>query len=91
MRKGAIVDRVPLITGLPTSIRLSADKKKIYVSTNDHSGIEIVDVATHKVLNHFVLNTPTKHYRFKSGGVAGSRWQVVLHHLHGDGQAGRSL
>jgi len=67
--KGAIVDRIPLTTGLPTSIRLSADKKKIYVSTNDHSGIEIVDVATHKVLNHFVLNTPTKHFRF-NGGVA---------------------
>jgi hypothetical protein len=67
--KGAIVDRIPLTTGLPTSIRLSADKKKIYVSTNDHSGIEIVDVATRKVLNHFVLNTPTKHYRFNGGVV----------------------
>src|SRR5277367_2226694 len=42
--KGAIVDRIPLTTGLPTSIRLSADRKKIYVSTNDHSRIEIVDV-----------------------------------------------
>jgi hypothetical protein len=65
--KGAIVDRIPLTTGLPISIRLSDDKKKIYVSTNDHGGIEIVDVATHKVLNHFVLNTPAKHYRFYGG------------------------
>ena len=32
------------------------------------SGLEVIDVATHKVLNHFVLNTPTKRYRFN--GVA---------------------
>jgi DNA-binding beta-propeller fold protein YncE len=65
--KGAIVDRIPLTTGLPTSIRLSMDKKTIYVYTNDHSGIEVVDVATRKVTNHFVLNTATKHYRFNGG------------------------
>jgi DNA-binding beta-propeller fold protein YncE len=62
-----VVDRIPLVTGLPTSIRLSMDKKKIYVTTNDHSGIEVVDVATRKVTNHFVLNTPTKHFRFNGG------------------------
>jgi DNA-binding beta-propeller fold protein YncE len=65
--KGAIVDRIPLTTGLPTSIRLSNDKKTIYVVTNDHTGIEVVDVATHKVTNHFVLNTPTKRYRLNNG------------------------
>jgi DNA-binding beta-propeller fold protein YncE len=65
--KGAVVDRIPLVTGLPTSMRLSQDRKKLYVTTNDNSGIEIIDVATHKVLNHFVLNTPTKRYRFNGG------------------------
>ena len=55
--KGQIVDRIPLVTGLPTSMRLSLDRKKIYVTTNDHSGIEVIDVATRKVTNHFVLNT----------------------------------
>ncbi|HYA17532.1 MAG TPA: hypothetical protein VEF06_08710 [Bryobacteraceae bacterium] len=65
--KGQIVDRIPLVTGLPTGIRLSMDKKTIYVTTNDHSGIEVIDVATHKVTNHFVLNTPTVHYRFNGG------------------------
>ena len=65
--KGAIDDRIPLTTGLPTSIRLSMDMKRIYVTTNDHSGIEVIDVATRKVINHFVLNTPTKHYRFNGG------------------------
>jgi DNA-binding beta-propeller fold protein YncE len=65
--KGQIVDRIALSTGLPTSIRLSQDRKKIYVTTNDHSGIEVIDVPTHKIINHFVLNTPTKHYRFNGG------------------------
>ncbi len=65
--KGTIVDRIPLTTGLPTSIRLSMDKKTIYATTNDHGGIEVVDVATRKVTNHFVLNTATKHFRFNGG------------------------
>jgi hypothetical protein len=65
--KGQIVDRVPLTTGLPTSLRLSLDRKKIYVTTNDHSGLEVIDVATRKVINHFVLNTATKRYRFTGG------------------------
>jgi len=65
--KGQIVDRIPLTTGLPTSIRLSQDKKKIYVTTNDHSGIEVIDVATRKVINHFELSTPTRRFRFNGG------------------------
>jgi DNA-binding beta-propeller fold protein YncE len=65
--KGQIVDRIALATGLPTAMRLSQDRKKIYVTTNDNSGIEVLDVATRKVINHFVLNTPTKRYRFNSG------------------------
>lgn len=65
--KGAITGRIPLTTGLPTSIRLSMDKKTIYVTTNDHSGIEVIDVATRKVTNHFVLNSATKRYRFNGG------------------------
>jgi DNA-binding beta-propeller fold protein YncE len=65
--KGAITGRIPLTTGLPTSIRLSMDKKTIYVTTNDHSGIEVIDVATKKVINHFVLNSEAKRYRFNGG------------------------
>jgi DNA-binding beta-propeller fold protein YncE len=65
--QGKVVDTIHLETGLPTSMHISEDKKKIYVTTNDHSGIEVIDVATHKVLNHFVLNTATKHYRFNGG------------------------
>jgi len=65
--KGQIVDRIALSTGLPTSMRLSQDRKKIYVTTNDHSGIEVIDVPTRKIIDHFVLNKPTKHYRFNGG------------------------
>jgi hypothetical protein len=65
--KGQIVDRIPLVTGTPSSMRLSADRKLIYLSTIDHSGIEVIDIASHKVVNHFMLNTPTKQYRFSGG------------------------
>jgi DNA-binding beta-propeller fold protein YncE len=65
--KGQIVDRIPLTTGTPMSIRQTPDHKKVYVTTIDHNGIEVIDVATRKVTNHFVLNTPTKQYRFWNG------------------------
>jgi len=65
--KGQVVDRIPLTTGLPTSMRLSQDRKKLFVTTNDHSGVEVIDVETRKVINHFVLNTPTTMYRFAGG------------------------
>jgi DNA-binding beta-propeller fold protein YncE len=67
--KGQIVDRIPLETGTPMSIRLASDHKKIYVTTIDHNGIEVIDVASRKVTNHFVLNTPTQQYRFRGGAV----------------------
>lgn len=65
--KGQVIDRIPLSTGLPTAMKLSDDKKRIYVTTNDHSGIEVIDVATRHVINHFALNTATKRYRFNGG------------------------
>ncbi len=65
--KAQIVDRIPLQTGTPMSIRLSPDHKRIYVTTIDHNGIEVIDVATRKVINHFQLNTPTKQYRLFAG------------------------
>jgi hypothetical protein len=44
--KGQVVERIPLTTGTPMRMRLSQDRKRIYVSTIDHNGIEVVDVAT---------------------------------------------
>ena len=65
--KGRVVQRIPLATGLPISLRASPDKKTIYVTTITNSGIEVVDVATRKVTNKFSLNTPNQRYRFAGG------------------------
>src|ERR1700686_1330142 len=65
--KGQIVEKIPLVPGLPTSMRLSMDRKTIYVTTNDHTGIEVIDVATRKVTNHFVLNSGPNPYRLNGG------------------------
>ncbi len=65
--KEEIVDRIPLVTGTPLGVQLAPDHKRIYVTTIDHNGIEVIDVATRKVINHFVLNTPTKQYRMFTG------------------------
>lgn len=67
-KKGALIDRIKLETGLPTSLRLSQDKKFIYVTTLTNGGVEVIDVATRKVVKNLTLNTPTARYRF-SGGV----------------------
>src|SRR5579872_234017 len=61
--KGQIETRIQLTTGLPNSISISMDKKTLFVTTNDHEGIEVIDVATRKVTAHFVLDTPTVKYR----------------------------
>ena len=43
--KGQIVDRIPLVTGLPCASVCRRITKKIYVTTIDHNGIEVIDVA----------------------------------------------
>jgi DNA-binding beta-propeller fold protein YncE len=65
--QGKVTDTIKLETGLPRSLRLSRDKKTIYVSTNDHNGFEVIDVATHKVTNHFILDDATHRYRVNGG------------------------
>lgn len=65
--QGKVIDKIKLVTGLPRSLRLSPDRKTIYVSTNDHNGFEVIDVATHKVTNHFVLDDATHRYRINGG------------------------
>ncbi|WP_421885451.1 YncE family protein [Novosphingobium sp.] len=64
---GTVKDRITLASGLPTSMRISNDNKKIYVTTITTSGIEVIDTATKKVVNSFSLNTPTTRYRFNGG------------------------
>lgn len=66
---GAVTQRVTLATGLPTNLRLSDDKTKIYITTNTTSGIEVMDTATRKIVTAFSLNTPSTRYRFTGGVV----------------------
>jgi len=67
--KGSVTQEVDLKTGLPMSMRLSDDGKLLYATTITTSGIEVMDVATRKIVNSFSLNTPAVRYRF-TGGVA---------------------
>ncbi len=64
---GTIKERIHLAAGLPVSMRLSNDKKLIYVTTITTSGVVVLDANTRKVLNEFSLNTPTTRYRFNGG------------------------
>ncbi|MEO5922814.1 MAG: hypothetical protein ABIR70_03210 [Bryobacteraceae bacterium] len=66
---GKVVQRIMLETGLPTSLRMSFDKKSIIVATNDHAGIEVIDIASRKVVNKWVLNDATHRFRFGGGTV----------------------
>jgi len=67
--KGTVTQEIDLKTGLPMSMRLSDDGKLLYATTITTSGIEVMDVATRKIVNSFSLNTPAVRYRF-TGGVA---------------------
>ena len=61
-----IVDTIPTEVGLPTAMRQSFDGKRIYIGTEDHNGISVIDIASHKVLNHFVLKSGNRQLRFNS-------------------------
>lgn len=66
---GTVKERVQLAAGLPTSLRLSNDGKKIYITTITTGGIVTMDAATRKILSTFDLNTPTVKYRFNGGAA----------------------
>lgn len=61
-----IVDKIPSEIGIPTGITWSYDRKKIYVTSNDNDGIEVIDIASHKVLQHFVLNSGNRKPRISA-------------------------
>ncbi|MEO8028758.1 MAG: hypothetical protein ABI823_19915, partial [Bryobacteraceae bacterium] len=59
-----VVDRIVTKTGIPRNLQLSADRKKLYVSTGDKDGIEVIDIATRKVISSFILDDGNKRVRF---------------------------
>jgi DNA-binding beta-propeller fold protein YncE len=65
---GTTTEKIKLDTGLPISMRLSNDKKKLYITTLTTGGIEVMDVATKRIINKFSLNDGNTKYRF-TGGV----------------------
>ncbi len=60
-----VVDQIPLQTGVPRGLTPSQDKKKLYVSTPLHSGIEVIDLASRKVTNQFTLDEGNRRYWFR--------------------------
>jgi|ERR1041385_2549209 DNA-binding beta-propeller fold protein YncE len=64
--KQKVVDRIQLSTGLARSMQLSEDRKTLYVATLEKNGFEVVDAATHKVTNAFVLDEGNKRMRYNS-------------------------
>ncbi|HEY7388142.1 MAG TPA: hypothetical protein VH640_06510 [Bryobacteraceae bacterium] len=60
-----ILENVPTEIGLPTGAYLSYDRKKIYLTTQDHNGIAVLDIATRKIINHFELNSGNRQLRFR--------------------------
>jgi len=72
-----ILEKIPSEIGIPTAIRQSYDRKKLYVTSNDKSGIEIIDIASRRVLDHFVLNESNHQYRIY--GVAPDPQDKILY------------
>jgi hypothetical protein len=72
-----VIDKIPSEIGIPTGITRSYDRKKIYVTSNDNDGIEVIEIASRKVLQHFVLNTGNHKYRIN--GVAPDPGDKILY------------
>lgn len=60
-----VVGEIPLQTGVPRGLRLSSDRQKIYVQTLLHSGIEVIDLGTRKLVNHFTLDEGNRRWWFR--------------------------
>lgn len=73
--KDAPIEKIQIKTGAPFNLILSADKKKIYVTTIEHSGIETIDVTTRKLVDSFSLDTVSRRERLAAVAVdSGGRY-----------------
>jgi hypothetical protein len=68
-RKEAVVDRIELKTGVPFGLTLSADRKKLYATTIERSGIETIDLATNKVIDSFELDSGNRKERLAAYAI----------------------
>ena len=72
-----IVDKRPSEIGIPTGVTRSYDRKKIYITSTDNDGIEVIDIASHKILQHFVLNSDN--HKFRINGVSPDPGDKILY------------
>jgi len=61
-----VIDRIQLQAGTPRHIEISNDRTKLFVSSLENDGIDVVDIATRKVINHFVLDEGNRKVRFRN-------------------------
>jgi len=57
------IGEIPLTTGIPWSVRLSADSTRFYILNADQEHIEVVDLATRKSLDSFTLSEGNRKVR----------------------------
>ncbi len=67
--EGKIVDKIELPTDIVRTLVPSPDNKILYASTLKDNSIVSIDLATHKVLDTFALNTPSTNYRLAGFAV----------------------
>jgi len=65
-----IVDQVTLPTGVGRGLTLSTDRSKIFINTWPRCGFEVIDRATHKVVNSFKLDRDNNTQRMWLRGFA---------------------
>ena len=58
-----VAAEIPLSTGIPWSVRLSADASRFYIENADQEHIEVVDVAARKSIDAFTLSEGTRKVR----------------------------
>ena len=58
-----VTAEIPLTTGIPWSVRLSPDGGRFYIENADQEHIEVVDLATRRVVDAFTLSDATKRVR----------------------------
>jgi hypothetical protein len=61
-----VVDEIHCRTGLPTTLQLSEDRKRFYALTVSFEDVEIIDVASRKVIDNFRLSEGNKKVRIFS-------------------------
>ncbi len=74
--QGKVIDKIQLQTGAPKDIEISTDRKKLFVSTWEKNGIEVVDLAARKVVNSFSLDEGNRKVRF-SGFISDPQDQLL--------------